>query len=68
MEDAAALIPDSGAALLGYVVTDEQTFLFVLTRDSTRRAKVEVKVCPLMATAVAKYDQRGKMSFSPSSG
>jgi len=44
MDDAAALVPDTRTALLEYVVTNERTFLFVLTRDSTRSAKIEVRV------------------------
>ena len=47
IEDAAALIPDTGNALMEYVVTDKQIFLFVLTRDSTRQARVRVKVYPI---------------------
>lgn len=44
MKDAVALIPDARTALLEYVVTDEQTFLFVLTRSSTEQAKLNVRI------------------------
>jgi CHAT domain-containing protein/Tfp pilus assembly protein PilF len=47
VNDIAAAIPDAGTAVLEYVVTNEQTFLFVLARDSTRRGKVDVKVFPI---------------------
>ena len=43
MEVVSALIPDMRTSLLEYVVTNEQTFLFVLTRDSTKQIKIEVK-------------------------
>jgi CHAT domain-containing protein len=49
MDDAAALIPDAQTALLEYVVTNERTFLFVLTRNSTRPARVAIKVYPVSA-------------------
>jgi CHAT domain-containing protein len=44
LESAAALIPDSRTAILEYVVTDDQTFLFVLTKSADTKPKVEVKV------------------------
>ena len=47
MKDALALMPDNRTALLEYVVTDEQTILFVLTRSSTERASIDVKVFPI---------------------
>ena len=43
-EQASALLSDSGTTILEYVVTDEQTFLFVLSRDSTSQFKVGLKV------------------------
>lgn len=49
MDDVAALIPDARTALLEYVVTNERTFLFVLTRASIRPAKTEVKVYSISA-------------------
>lgn len=47
MKDAVALVPDSRTALLEYVVTDEQTILFVLTRNSTAQAVIDVKSFPI---------------------
>ena len=47
MKDALALVPDSRTALLEYVVTDEQTILFVLTRRSTEQASIDVKAFPI---------------------
>jgi tetratricopeptide (TPR) repeat protein len=38
IEEAASLIPNTKTALLEYVVTNEQTFFFVLTRNSARPA------------------------------
>ena len=43
-EQASALLSDTGTTILEYVVTDEQTFLFVLSRDSTSQFKVGLKV------------------------
>lgn len=42
VEDLSTLVPDARTVVLEYVVTDEQTFLFVLTRDSAHQ-KVEIK-------------------------
>jgi tetratricopeptide (TPR) repeat protein len=50
LEEAAALIPDTKTALLEYAVTNEQTFLFVLTRDSARPAKIAVKIYSIKAS------------------
>jgi CHAT domain-containing protein/tetratricopeptide (TPR) repeat protein len=51
LQDARALLPDARTAILEYVVTDEQTFLFVLTRSSTGQAKaVEVEVDSIKIT------------------
>ena len=48
MADAAALVPDSRTAILEYVVTDEQAFLFVLTRNSRTKAKeIEITIRPI---------------------
>ncbi|MEK6321027.1 MAG: CHAT domain-containing tetratricopeptide repeat protein [Acidobacteriota bacterium] len=47
IEDASELLSDTRTTVLEYVVTDERTFLFVLTRDSTTRAKVNVGVCSM---------------------
>jgi CHAT domain-containing protein len=43
IETAVALIPDSRTAILEYVVTDEQTFLFVLTSGSGAKRRVAIK-------------------------
>jgi CHAT domain-containing protein len=43
IETAAKLIPDSRTAILEYVVTDEQTFLFVLTRSADTKRRLAVK-------------------------
>jgi len=47
VEDAGELVSDIRTTVLEYVVTDEQTFLFVLTGDSTSRGKVNVEVCSI---------------------
>lgn len=47
VKDALALIPDDRTALLEYVVTEEQTILFVLTRSSRKQANIDVKVYPI---------------------
>jgi len=47
-EEAAGLLPDARSALLEYMVTEEKTYLFVLTgSDDGRRAKADVRVFPL---------------------
>ena len=43
-EQARALLSDIGTTILEYVVTEQQTFLFALTRDSTTQLKVWLKV------------------------
>ncbi len=47
VKDALALIPDNRTALLEYVVTEEQTILFVLTRSSTGQNNIDVKAYPI---------------------
>ena len=50
LSEVGELIPDAGTALLEYVVTEEKTYLFVLTRPVKREgdsSKVELKVYPL---------------------
>jgi CHAT domain-containing protein len=63
LNDAGALIDDSRAALLEYVVTEKQTYVFVLTkRDNSDN--VRLKVYPIditvhdLATRVADFRQR----------
>ena len=46
-KDALALIPDSRTALLEYVVTEDQTILFVLTRSPTGGEKLGIKAYPI---------------------
>jgi CHAT domain-containing protein/TolA-binding protein len=68
LSEVGELIPDTGTALLEYVVTEEKTYLFVLTRDGRRRqedaSKVEVKVYPInlkaqvMASRVLDFRQK----------
>ncbi|MGE0132547.1 MAG: CHAT domain-containing protein [Blastocatellales bacterium] len=48
LEEAASLLPDTTSALLEYVVTDEQIFLFALTKNGPgNQATVEAKVYSL---------------------
>jgi CHAT domain-containing protein len=47
MEDAEALLPDTRTAILEYVVTDEETFLFILTRNSERPSKINIRVASM---------------------
>src|SRR5215216_4136024 len=47
VKDALALIPDDRTALLEYVVTEDQTILFVLTRSSTGQNNIDVKAYPI---------------------
>lgn len=48
LEEAAELLPDNASALLEYVVTEEKTYLFIITRDAKatgeQRAKVQLSV------------------------
>ena len=46
LEQAADLLPDAESALLEYVVTDERTYLFTLTRNAAS-STAELKVYPL---------------------
>ncbi len=46
LEQANELLPDAKTALLEYLVTNERTYLFVLSRDEAER-KVELKVYPI---------------------
>lgn len=50
LDEAAGLFTDPNQALLEYVVTDEQSFLFVLTKSAGNQA-VKVEVYPLTITA-----------------
>jgi CHAT domain-containing protein len=43
IEDLTTLVPDARTAVLEYVVTDERTYMFVLTRDSARQ-KIEIRI------------------------
>jgi CHAT domain-containing protein/TolA-binding protein len=56
LSEVGELIPDVGTALLEYVVTEEKTYLFVLTRPVRSvgdSSKVELKVYPLNIKAQA---------------
>jgi CHAT domain-containing protein len=46
LEQAGELLPDTKTALLEYLVTNEKTYLFVLTRGG-RQAKAELRVYPI---------------------
>jgi CHAT domain-containing protein len=48
LEETAELLPDAKSALVEYVVTDEKTYLFVLTRGNRGSpATIDLKVYPL---------------------
>jgi CHAT domain-containing protein len=54
-EELAALLPDATSALLEYVVTDEATFLFVVTKPQGRAAtETKVFTIPIKQTDLAK--------------
>ena len=46
LEEASALLPDAASVLLEYVVTDDQTYLFAITKTAGP-ARAEVHVYPL---------------------
>jgi CHAT domain-containing protein/Tfp pilus assembly protein PilF len=56
-EDLGALIPDAHTALLEYVVTEDKTYLFVITKSSGHSA-AETQVYPLPV----KRDELGKLT------
>ncbi|MBA3712376.1 MAG: CHAT domain-containing protein [Pyrinomonadaceae bacterium] len=54
-QQAAALIPDANFAVLKYVITDEKTYLFVLTKNRTARSgeegsQLNLRIYPLAVT------------------
>ena len=49
LEEAGTLLPDAASALLEYVVTDDRTYLFIITK-ATINAPAEVRVYPLSIT------------------
>jgi CHAT domain-containing protein len=52
LDEAAGLLPDAQSALLEYVLTEEKTYLFVLTRSGDgRQAKAVARVFPLNISA-----------------
>src|SRR5262249_55531706 len=54
-EELAALLPDATSALLEYAVTDEATFLFVVTKPQGRAAaETNVFTIPIKRTDLAK--------------
>ncbi|MGH9752826.1 MAG: tetratricopeptide repeat protein [Blastocatellia bacterium] len=57
LEEAAALLPDAASALLDYVVTDDKTYLFVITK-AAGKTDVEVSVY----TARVKRDELNRQS------
>lgn len=57
--EAAQLLPDATTALLNFLVTDDKTFLFVLSKDS-RQGKVTAKTYTINLTAAALAEQSGK--------
>lgn len=75
IEQAGALLPDAQSALLEFAVTEEKTYLFVVTKAKTNPpATVELKVYPLalkrpeLAERVARFRTalaQGDLSFRP---
>ncbi len=54
-EELAALLPDATSALLEYVVTDDATYLFVVTKPrGTAAAEIKVFTIPIKQTDLAK--------------
>src|SRR5215471_17326171 len=49
IDQCAALLPDSSSALLEYVISEETSYLFVLTRGHSADKHIEVKVYNLGA-------------------
>jgi CHAT domain-containing protein/tetratricopeptide (TPR) repeat protein len=47
LEDADTLLPDTRTAILEYVATEEQTYLFVLARSGESSAKVQISVASM---------------------
>ena len=55
-EELAALLPDASSALLEYVVGDEKTYLFVVTKGS-KEADVRVYTLPIKRDELAKQTE-----------
>jgi len=55
-EELAALLPDASSALLEYVVGDEKTYLFVVTKGS-KEADVRVYTLPIKRDDLAKQTE-----------
>lgn len=57
-EELANLLPDAATALLEYVVTDDETYLFVVTRSSgSEKAEVRVYALPVKRDELAKQTE-----------
>ena len=52
-QELAGLLPNASSILLEYVVTDEQTYLFAITRPSDK-AEIQVYTLPIKRTELAK--------------
>ncbi|MCG3161309.1 MAG: hypothetical protein JMDDDDMK_02476 [Acidobacteria bacterium] len=61
--EAAQLLPDAATALLNFLVTDDKTFLFVLSKDGPS-GKVTAKTHVINLTADAVAEQSGKFRQS----
>jgi CHAT domain-containing protein len=64
-EELAALLPDEHSALLEYVVTDDQTYLFTVTRAQSKPvAEVQVFTLPVKRADLAKQTEgfRGQLA------
>ena len=55
-EELAALLPDASSALLEYVVGDDKTYLFVVTKG-TKEADVRVYTLPIKRDELAKQTE-----------
>jgi CHAT domain-containing protein len=58
LEDAAALLPDARSALVEYVVTDDQTYLFVTTKLANQvKPEVQVYLLPIKRDELTKQTE-----------
>jgi len=58
LEEATALLPDAASALLEYVVTDDQTYLFAITKaTSNAKAEVQFYALPIKRAELAKQTE-----------
>ena len=58
-EEIGALLPDAGSALLEYVVTDDATYLFAVTKAASKAAEptVQVFTLPIKRAELAKQTE-----------